>query len=106
VLPGVALGAAVLGFGVAGVSTGLLLGDKSTIADECDEAKRCSSEGLDAVNEVPTLNALGTAGFVVGAVGAAGLITWLLWPSAAEESALVSPTLAPGYAGLRVGRAF
>jgi len=106
VLPGLALGAAIVGLGVAGVSTGLLLGDKSTIANECDAAKRCSPEGLDAVNEVPTLSAVGTAGFVVGAVGVAGLITWLVWPSSAGESGLVSPALAPGYAGLRVERAF
>lgn len=106
VLPGLALGAAVVGFGVAGVSTGLLLDRKATIADECDEAKRCSPSGIDAVDQVPTFDAMGTAGFAVGAVGAAGLLTWLLWPSATDEGAVLSPAVAPGFAGMYAERVF
>jgi hypothetical protein len=107
VIPGLAIGVGAVGFGAAGVATGLLLSKKSTIASECDPAtKQCSSAGLAAVDAVGPLNAVGTAGIVVGALGAAGLVTWLVWPTEKAGATRVAPAVAPGYAGVTVQRGF
>ncbi len=60
--------------GIAGLVTGavagyLVLDAKSTVDEECDAAKRCSQEGLDAADSGKTFGVVTTIGLAAGAVG-------------------------------------
>jgi hypothetical protein len=74
----VTVGVGAVGFGLAGTAGLLLLGKKDTIEANCT-GTACNDAGFAEADDVPTLDALGTAGFVVGGVAtAAGLVMVLL----------------------------
>jgi hypothetical protein len=74
----VTVGVGAVGFGIAGTAGLLLLGKKDTIEANCS-GTACNDAGFAEADDVPTLDALGTAGFVVGGVAsAAGLVMVLL----------------------------
>jgi hypothetical protein len=103
-VPAVALGVSAVGVVTMVVGGGLALHDKGVIATECDAAKRCSADGLGAVDGARTHSALGTAGAVVGLAGLAGFVTWLVWPTPRATS--VAPAVAPGFGGVSIARSF
>ena len=80
VLPGAAIGATAVGFGVMGVAAGMLMSTRTTLDTECP-GKVCTQAGLDALSTGQTLNVVGSVGFGVGVAGLAGFLTWLAWPS-------------------------
>jgi tetratricopeptide (TPR) repeat protein len=105
---GLAVGAVGLAAVAAAVVTGaLVLGDRSTIEDECDEAARtCTQTGLDARDSQDTLSVVNTVAWAVGIAGVGAGLAMLLagGQHAAPEQAFV-PFVAPGAAGgLFVGR--
>jgi hypothetical protein len=80
------LGYVLAGVGVAGLVTGivagvLVLGDQSTVDENCDADKRCNAEGLDAAEHGKTFGIVTTVGLVTGAVGL-GAGTYLILSAA------------------------
>jgi hypothetical protein len=59
----------LLGLLTAGAFGYLVLDAKSTVDDDCDAAKRCGEDGLDAAEAGKTYGVLTTVGLAVGAVG-------------------------------------
>jgi hypothetical protein len=64
-------GIGLVGLAVGTVAGVMVLERKSTVDDNCDEAKRCNREGFDAAESGRTLGVVTTAGLVVGALGLA-----------------------------------
>jgi len=73
----IALGVGVAGLGTAGAVGIVMLMKKESIEEHCVE-NRCDAEGFAEVDDVPTLDAVGIAAFVVGSVGAIAGVSLLV----------------------------
>lgn len=104
----------VVGVGGAAVVGGIVLyavgsSDVSTAQNRCPSRSNCPKSVADQGNSGRTLE---TVGGVLGGVGLAAVVGGLAWhfleptSSTPASAALVSPVVAPGYAGLAVGGAF
>jgi len=104
----------VVGTGGAALVAGVVLyavgaGDVSTAVGVCGTARQCPSASAESQGN--TGRSLETVGAVVGAVGVAGVALGLVWhfvdkPAPSSSGTLVTPVVAPGYAGLALGGAF
>jgi len=81
-------GIVTLGVGGAGlilgaITGGLALGDHSDIANGCPDPKNCPASMQGKIDSYHTMGTLSTIGFVAGGVLAvAGIVMWVLAPSA------------------------
>lgn len=99
---GVGVGAASFGLGIiGGIGT---LEAKSAADKNCTPA--CNADGMDAQSRGKTFSTIGTAGFVIGAIGLAGGITLLLTNPRASTSGAIRLRPTAGGAGLEWGRSF
>lgn len=107
VVPVVAAGAAVVGYGAAvGAFIGLRAEHRTADA-ECDPAKRCTIAGYDAVRTGRVYDVVGTAGFAVGTAAIVGLGAWLLWPHVARRPrAATTLEITPLARGAAIGGRF
>jgi hypothetical protein len=86
------LGWVALGVGFAGLAaggiTGVLVLDKKSVVDEnCDAAKRCNPQGIEAADAGRTLGTVSAVGLIAGAaVAGAGLVLVLTSDSGGESS--------------------
>ncbi len=97
----VAGGVGAAGLLIGGITGAVVLGEKSTIEDNCDDT-RCNTAGKEAADDAQVLATVSTVGFVVGIAGlAAGTVLWLVSPDepAAEEQE--PGDLAPGQVAWR-----
>jgi hypothetical protein len=100
-------GVGLVGLAVGTVAGVMVLERKSTVDDNCNEAKRCNQEGFDAAESGRTLGVVTTAGLVVGALGLASG-AYLILSSPKDEgprTALVTRA-APSGAHLSLVHAF
>jgi hypothetical protein len=93
---------------VIGAVTGLLVLDaKNDVARECDAARACSQEGLDALQSGPTYSTVSTISFVTAAAaGAIGVYLLLTHPAASATGVARSRALGPGAQGWSLGGTF
>jgi hypothetical protein len=81
-------GIVTLGVGGAGlilgaITGGIAIGDHGDIANACPDAKNCPSSVQGKIDSYNTMGALSTVGFIAGGVLAvAGIVMWVLAPSA------------------------
>lgn len=101
------------GVGVAGLVTGGILrtlawSEKGTIDERCDADLRCDATGMDAVERARTLQLASTVSLAAGgAVLGVGLVLGVARPGeGSPPRATLTPTLAPGGAGLTYERSF
>jgi len=101
----VAGGAGIAGIAASALSTVVLLGKKSSIADHCDPTKACDDTGLGATGGISTWSAIGTIGFGAGVLGIAGFFLLPRESPRAAPALAISPAVGPAFAGARlVGR--
>lgn len=92
---------------VAGVTSFMLLHQKSVIDDHCDAQKRCSSVGLSETGAVSQTSPLNTTAWIVAAVGlGAGTILLLTSQSESGKSTAVTVSPSPGGAALGLRSTF
>jgi hypothetical protein len=90
----VAGGVGVAGLLVGAITGGLAMSANGTAKDNCDGTV-CNQDGLDAIDRTKPLGNASTACFVIGGVGvAAGVLMFVLAPSAESEAAPASEGLA------------
>lgn len=95
--PWIVGGIGVAGLVLAAVTGGLVVSNRSTVTDNCDDkAATCRTQsGIDAANAVRTLGPVTTVGLVIGAVGVATGAIWLGVQRSGRSSARigVGPTM-------------
>jgi hypothetical protein len=108
----------VTGIGGAALVTGGVLfivgsGKISTADKSCDPTTRICQPGTDAVSTGNSGRTLEGVGIATGAVGLAAIAGGLIWhfaentaPSQPTTGTHVTPSVAPGYAGLSLGGTF
>jgi len=97
ILGGVGVAAVV----VAAITGVMVLGERSTIDDECDEtARTCSQAGLDAIDSQDTLGVVNTVAWGVGIAGlGAGLVLFLVGGDDEGTEQAFVPLVGPDGAG-------
>ena len=79
----VTLGVGGVGLVLGAITGGLALGDHSDIANACPDPKNCPASLQGKIDSNHTMGTLSTVGFVAGGVLAvAGIVMWVLAPSA------------------------
>ena len=99
-------GVGVLGMGLFGVAGGLTLAAESELVDKCGENGPCTSAADDElVDSAQTKQTLANVGLIVGAVGLAAGVTFLVIDIAgsgsSDGSAQTEFVVGPGFAGLQ-----
>lgn len=96
----VALGVGAVGLGIGTVAGVVAMGARSDLDRQCP-AKTCPPNGL--LGSANTMAGVSTFGFVLGAVGVAAGVTFLLWPAPsapAPNAAWVRPYAVPTELGV------
>lgn len=96
----VTLGVGAAGLVAGGVGAGLAL-DKKAYLDEFCQGSYCSTVFQDPVDEYNAYRTLSAVGFIVGGVGVAGGVTWLLLPRRVRSTG--ESALRPWVGGNTVG---
>jgi hypothetical protein len=79
----VTLGVGGAGLVLGAITGGLALGDHSDIASSCPDPKNCPASVQGKIDSYHTMGTISTIGFVAGGVLAvAGIVMWVLAPSA------------------------
>jgi hypothetical protein len=87
-----------VGLGVAATTSGMMLHQKSTRDADCDAAKVCSQDGINANTQLAALSGWNAGSFVVAAAGL-GIGAFLLLTSSADGDKQTAIGVAPTGSG-------
>lgn len=92
----VAGGVGAAGLLVGAITGAVVLGETSTIEDNCDDT-RCNTLGKETADDAQVLATVSTIGFAVGIAGlAAGTVLWLVAPDAPDAGEQEPADQGPG----------
>ena len=93
-------GVGVVGLGVGAVTGLLVLGKKGVVDDNCDAAKRCNQQGLDAADAGSTLGPISGVSLVAGALALGAGVALVLSSGGSSERSAATTSLVLSPRGL------